>query len=577
MPHMSRINALQFPFFSVKMKKTASKLRGCLCVMCLSFNMFFVVEMHAQTLSYLPDSVKLFLKNLPENQHDSIYYDIGSLYYAQFNDEGYSRALDCFKAGLILSEKYGNKTLIMDGNHLIGTVYDAYGDDTEKIIYYYKKAYDMSVILQENGAVLGGAYKLAHAYNLKREYAKSEEYLAKFDSMRLLPAWQAFKDKGGVCVAYLKMKNNDVQGFIKTFESIDKNYPYKDGQLPYARYFALSTAFYAFEKGSYEDAIQTILKTLKTNPSDSTVLISYLSKSYARAGDHKNAYRWMEILDDMNENTIRSNSRKGLVINLLETENAFKEKENQLLALEKKSKDTLNFFLALGLILSLISIGIISILWRNSQKDKKELAKSNAEKALLVHEVQHRVKNNLQLLYSLSKLQLGNIKDENARGIWKKNISQLQSMIDVNEKMYMTEGGGAIDLEPFMTETLAELKHIYLNDAHINISQHIDNDIHVSPQFAISFGLIITELVTNSFKYAITDIPIPFVYMAIKKQEGQKLTFTYSDSGILEDPSVLETKKIGGMPLIKDLTRQLDGHLAIETKPNLMYTFTLPL
>jgi hypothetical protein len=85
----------------------------------------------AQTLDYLPDSAKQLLEAFPDNLKDSIYYDIGDDYYQRFNDEGYTRALDCYRMGLALSEKHHKVDNIRTGYYLIGAVYDAFGEDPD--------------------------------------------------------------------------------------------------------------------------------------------------------------------------------------------------------------------------------------------------------------------------------------------------------------------------------------------------------------------------------------------------------------------------------------------------------------
>jgi two-component sensor histidine kinase len=579
------------------MFKKAKILRGlfpqfkihCNCVLSLSFlshkilfstiaNILFIASLNsikAQTLDFIPDSVKIALGNLPETQYDSIYYDLGSAFYAQYNDEGYSRALACFRRGLAYSEKYKNQLYIREGNFLIGTVYDAYKEDPEKIVYYYKKAYDMAVAMKDEESILGLSYNVAHAYNVQSDFVNATKYISVFDSIRRLDSKSSFWNRGGILVAYIQIKNKDNKGFVKTFEGLDKNYKYVDGNKPFARYFAICSAFYAFETGDYGNAIKTLNKTLSENPTDSAVLMQYLAQSYARSGDMAHAYDWMVKLDKLNGRNLTLSARKGLVVNLLKTDNALQDRENELLALEKTTKEKQNRLLLFGMIFFVFATGIVAWFWYDNFKDKQELAKRNAEKALLVQEINHRVKNNLQLMYGLAKMQLPTITDPTARDLWQKNLIQLKSMSLVNEKLYNTEGVTSVVIKDFILEILQYYRQIFPSDSTVTIQTNIEENVVVEADFAIPFGLILTELITNSYKYGLTSEK-PSIDIGFMKTVDNKIEFSYADTGKIEDISIILTKKTGGSALIKDLVRQLKGTMTIENDNYLTYNILFP-
>jgi two-component sensor histidine kinase len=551
------------------------KLYGGRALSLLFFSIIFFNSIRAQTLDFIPDSVKVALGNLPESLYDSIYYDLGSVFYAQYNDEGYSRALACFRRGLAYSEKYKNQLLIREGNFLIGTVYDAYKDDPEKVVYYYKKAYDMAVAMKDEESVLGLSYNVAHAYNLQSDFVNSNKYVGVFDSIRRLDPKSDFWNRGGILVAYLQIKNKNSSGFIKTFEGLDKNYKYVDGNKPFARYFALCSAFYAFETGNYDNAIKTLHKTLSENPTDSAVLMLYLAQSYARSGDMTNAYEWMVKLDKFNDRNLTLSARRNLLVNLLKTDNALHEKENELLALEKKSQEKENRFLLLGMIVFVFATGIVAWFWYDNFKDKKELAKRNAEKAVLVQEIHHRVKNNLQLMYGLAKLQLPTITDPTAKNLWQKNLIQLKSMSLVNEKLYNTEGVTSVVIKDFVEEILAYYRQIFSSES-LKIETNIPQNLVVEADFAIPFGLILTELITNSYKYGLQSVN-PSLFIELIKTHDKRFEFRYIDSGKVDDLSIILNKQTGGSALVKDLVRQLKGTMTIKNENNLTYNIVFPI
>jgi two-component sensor histidine kinase len=526
----------------------------------------------AQSFDYFPDSTKAALKTLPESEHDSIYEMKGSEYYAQFNAEGYSRALDCYNKGLLLAEKYDHKMWIMELTHDIGAVYDGQGDHPDKVLDYYKRTYDMAKILN-----LGEDYKMplsygvAHAYNLLNDSANSMRYLNYLKkSDELYKNEPKMRNRYTLLMAYLSMRNNNINNFKKHFEAIDTSMKFQNGRFPYGRFYAVCSWRYAFEKGNYDKAIEAIQFELKNDATDSSLLMNYLANAYARSNNYPKAYEWADKLNAFDANHMKESVRKDLKVNLLQTEIEFKEKEAAL-----KTKQ--NKILLICFLTTFILAGIAIYYWHANYKSNKELAQRNAEKDVLINEIHHRVKNNLQLLYGLAKLQLPTIKDGNAKLLWQKNLTQLQSMALVNEKLYANEGFDLMSIKTFTMDILAHFEKIFPDRGPLSIDAKIDDNLVVNANFAVSFGLILSELATNSYKYAFENVENPRLSIVIHQEKDNHITFDYTDFYKLEDPSVLYTKQTGGAALIRDLTRQLKGELTLKNEPYLVYDFNFKL
>jgi two-component sensor histidine kinase len=525
-----------------------------------------LIAAKAQTFDYFPDSTKKALATLPESLHDSIYEVKGSEYYAQFNPIGYNRALDCFNRGLTLAEKYQHKDWIMELTHDIGAVYDAQADNPEKTLYYYKKVYELSEDGDERQKITL-AYDVAHAYNLLRDSANSMQYLNYLKrGNEIYKNDNLLRNKILLLRAYLSMKNNNMRDFVPLFESIDTGLSYKNGRFPYGRYLAICAWHYAFEKGNYPKAIERIQLELKNNATDSSILMAYLGAAYARTGDYQNAYFWAEKLNTYDELNRKRTLQKDLKVKLLQTDNELKEREKALKEREIK-------LLLVGFVTTLLLMSIALFYWSANYKKKKILAERNAEKDVLINEIHHRVKNNLQLLYGLAKLQLPTIKDEKAKSLWQKHLSQLQAMTLVNEKLYAGEGIASLSVKTFVTDILHHFEHIFPNVAPLSIDAQIDEKLVINPDFAVSFGLILSELVTNSYKYAFPNVEKPLLKITISNEKEQGINVHYTDFHTLADPSVIEKKQVGGSALIRDLTRQLKGKLSVTNEPYLIYQF----
>ena len=530
------------------------------------------VTSQVQLQNYLPDSVKQKLAVLPESLHDSIYSDIGEAYYGQFNDEGYIKALDCYNKMLELALKYNNQMRIREAYYYIGTVYDAVKTEPQKILYYYKKSYELGIEQKADPLIIFRlTYNVAHAYRELGDSANSMLYLGQFEQGK-----QAYKesnplmyDKFSLLVAYMTLQNNDIKDFIQKYENLNKQQEYKDGSYPYGRYFALCGWRYAYEKKNYKKAIESIEFELKNQTTDSSLLMPFLANAYAEIGDNKAAFKWAMALNAYNSEHSKESIKKDLYVKLLKTNNDLQERDNKIL-----SKQRAYFFLAL--MLSLFVSFIIAYFWWSNQQKKLQLLKSNAERDVLMQELQHRVKNNLQLLYGLSKLQLRGLKDEAAKELWQKNLNQIKSMSLINEKLYQSDIT-TISVRDFVSDILNHSLLIYDLQKKITLHTDIEHPLSIDGSFATSFGLILSELVTNSFKHALNKQDKGDIRITIKKLNAKTLMFTYEDSGV-ENKEQSASKNTNGINLIDDLTRQLKGKMMPnEGEKPYKYSFELPL
>lgn len=213
---------------------------------------------------------------------------------------------------------------------------------------------------------------------------------------------------------------------------------------------------------------------------------------------------------------------------------------------------------------------------------QSELADRNKVIETLMQELQHRVKNNLQLLYSLINLQLPSVKDMNAKDLLKNNLGRIKAMSLVNEKLY-TYGdlSLSISLEEFVMDMVQHSNSIYDRHKLVEKKIHIPHPIRISGNIAIPFGLILSELITNSFKHAFTPFSVnPTIQIQIFV-ENKTLFFSYNDNGkgLQQQQPVPETPTnySHGVLLIKDLIRQLKGTLATKTEAGLHYSFIIPI
>lgn len=205
------------------------------------------------------------------------------------------------------------------------------------------------------------------------------------------------------------------------------------------------------------------------------------------------------------------------------------------------------------------------------------LAERNKKIETLINELNHRVKNNLQLLYGLSSLQVPMVKDDASREILRGNMGKIKAMMLVNEKLLSFEEQSSVRAFEFTTELADHLQRIYDSRHRIRILQNIDRSLLLQGKQALSFGLILTELLTNSFKYAFADHPDPTVRIVMQLTDEHNMLFTYSDNGIGLSHREQSLPVTMGVSLIHDLARQMNGAIHVSNGQGLTYQFQIPV
>lgn len=202
---------------------------------------------------------------------------------------------------------------------------------------------------------------------------------------------------------------------------------------------------------------------------------------------------------------------------------------------------------------------------KNVKERTQALNEALADKDTLLKEVHHRVKNNLQIIISLLRLQSDQIEEPLLQEILGESENRVKAISNVHEMLYQNENLENITTQPYFEELCKDIQTSY--GAKNDVKFIIDAVPSLSMDKAIYCGLIINELVTNSFKYAFKD-GRGQINIALVKDEG--FILTVADDGIGIDASKKENL---GMVLIKTLVKkQLKGTLLIDTDNGTKYT-----
>ncbi|MFQ5687443.1 MAG: PAS domain S-box protein, partial [Candidatus Scalindua sp.] len=158
--------------------------------------------------------------------------------------------------------------------------------------------------------------------------------------------------------------------------------------------------------------------------------------------------------------------------------------------------------------LSIPGLNFISTQWNDitgRKEAEEQIKKSLREKEVLLKEIHHRIKNNMQIVSSLLNLQSESVDDENTRQILRKSQNRVKSMALVHEKLYQTEDLSSIDFADYTRSLTARLFHSFVDKTN-RVQLKIDmSEVYLDVNKAIPCGLIINEIVSNSIKHAFPD------------------------------------------------------------------------
>lgn len=198
-----------------------------------------------------------------------------------------------------------------------------------------------------------------------------------------------------------------------------------------------------------------------------------------------------------------------------------------------------------------------------------ELTKSLRDKEVMLQEIHHRVKNNLQVICSLLNLQSRYLEDKRTLKAFKETRNRVKSMALVHEQLYQSSNLSEIVLSDYIKQLIGNLFRAYSISSNIKYQLQIA-DFNLDLDTAVPCGLIINELITNAIKYAFDSVERGEISIEAVADEEKRLVLTIADNGRGLDPNYeLERSKSLGLRLVRSLTEQLQGRQEIITRQNL--------
>jgi len=316
-----------------------------------------------------------------------------------------------------------------------------------------------------------------------------------------------------------------------------------------------------------------------------------LAVYYDKIEDYKNASYYLKknvrIDDSININDSSLKKQQLSTVAKYEIENSKRmidaqKEEMERARNEMQAKDEQINLVFISLIFTLLGFAGLVYAYLKSIKNQRLIAEqkhiienSLVEKDSLLKEIHHRVKNNLQMVSSLLSLQTKNTRSKAAIEALEEGKSRVKAMALIHQKLYQNDDLSVIEMQGYIESLINSVQSVFKKGGH-NINITIDAEgVELDIDRAIPFGLILNELVSNSFKYAFPeDKDDGQIYIHLRKN-GDQGFFEYTDNGIgLSDDSEERANSSMGIRLMNRLVNQLQSTLNIDkTKDGVRFWF----
>lgn len=213
------------------------------------------------------------------------------------------------------------------------------------------------------------------------------------------------------------------------------------------------------------------------------------------------------------------------------------------------------------LLIVFIALATVVFLWIKLRVLNKKLVLKDKQKTILVQEIHHRVKNNLQFMKSMLEMQIGVSSHES------KSLEDVYRRVDamslVHEMLYIDDANMNLSIKDYLEKLIDFSNILYNKDQKITFNLKCV-DVELPIDKIVSIGIICSELLSNSLKYAFVDQERPIISFELTQNE-ENYTVNYSDNGVGLVEKESDTRKTLGMRLIDIFSRQLNGEYSIHS------------
>ncbi|QJW88893.1 tetratricopeptide repeat protein [Spirosoma taeanense] len=286
--------------------------------------------------------------------------------------------------------------------------------------------------------------------------------------------------------------------------------------------------------------------------------------AYRAAGNYAKAIGFLEEWKDREDSLM--NVEKTRTIAMLEATYQFQRKEARIrqLAEENRRERRQMTYLTAGLCLLIFLFGGLFWQYQSIRSSRIRIRHQSDQMALMMKELHHRVKNNLAIVSSLLRLQSYQLTDERVAQAIRTGQQRVEAMALIHHRLYQTDNVTTVNMRDYLSDLANSLMQAYGYypdevDLHLDITKEwLEVDI------AVPIGLIVNELVTNSFKHAYESVSRPMLRIRLHEQQGLFLEVQDNGPGIAPDDWEEHGQESFGKQLVASLCKQLSGVVEVR-------------
>lgn len=389
------------------------------------------------------------------------------------------------------------------------------------------------------------------------------------------------QNDGWVALVGFELIDSYVQlGKIEKAKELQAIYEEEERQKYYSDYvkagLMVSKAFIDAAEGRYKDGLSILEEIFHVvdvenagSPKDAIFLLKRMQSIAEESGSTKRALGYAKLL--LERERAYFSTQKLNLTKAMEFEMDTKGKERTIQSQQATISRSNQIITFISILIGL-SLVIAIILYRNFQTVKKK----NHKIETLIKELHHRVKNNMQVVSSLLGLQSMRLEEGEVKEAVEEGRSRIKAMAMIHQKLYLKEDIAEVDVEDYLKQLLEELRTSF-GVENLTIDTQIDK-VKLDIDTVLPIGLIVNELVCNSFKHAFSEIEEPRLQLSLQKKEGKTLQLLVKDNGKgLQAKEEKELNESFGLRLVTILVKQLKGKLEMSNLDGLTYHITLQL
>lgn len=559
--------------------------------------------------------------NIMKMPDDTIKVDSLSNFGANIEFINSKLGLRCQQEALKIAQRLGDKKRIGNAYYLMGCeeqILEKYGESLQHL----QQAYLIFDAMKMYKKLIKSTLKMGQNFSDKHDFASSIKYYQKTLSLAKqynFEEYQAYAytsigaiqgyelndyqhslenySKGNAISKRLGMEENlqiaylNMAGIYKKLNQLDKAlkmledvliYFKKNGEDRFGEAVTIGKIGEIFyEQKKYLQAEQKIKESIALAQKQNQSLkmrvenTDLLSKIYEAQNNIPAAYQTQKQWRILYDTLTNQNARKTVATLQIQFETTQKESQIKKLDEQNQLQQTQLIWAISSLTVLLISLIGGFYLYRKLNQSKLRVEEQSQQLTTLMKELHHRVKNNLAIVSSLLSMQSSRLEDKSAAKAVKEGQMRVQAMSMIHQRLYKDEDVSTVNIKDYFTELAESLMQAYgYSPDEFDLKIEVENPV-LDVDVAIPLGLIVNELITNSFKYAYKDTQFPALYVYFKN-DGD-ITLKIQDNGVGIDEELVGRKSNSfGQKLIKGLSKQLKGEYEFRNNQGTYFELNIP-